>query len=123
MVNPSQNRTVILQDLARFLQDKRPDLASYKINVVCKSLARSCKINVICKNLAKILQDNRWSSSGEVTLLEVTENFWRLSRTAKRFKILSQNFEVTSAESRNLHYTKRTRFKMTKVTGSQLVAK
>ena len=30
-----------------------------------------------------------------VTLLEVTENFWRLSRTAK------QNFEVTSTESRN----------------------
>ena len=45
--------TVILQDLARFLQDKRPDLASCKINVVCKSLARSCKINVICKNLAR----------------------------------------------------------------------
>ena len=30
-----------------------------------------------------------------VTLLEVTENFWRLSRTAR------QNFEVTFAESRN----------------------
>ena len=40
-------------------------------------------------------------SNGYVTLLEVTENFWRLSRTAKRFEISSQNFEVTSAESLN----------------------
>ena len=50
---PSQNRIVILQDLARFLQNKRPDHASCKINVVCKSLARSCKIKVICKSLAR----------------------------------------------------------------------
>ena len=42
-----------LQDLARFLQDKRPDLASCKINVVWKSLAKFCKINAICKNLAR----------------------------------------------------------------------
>ena len=39
--------------------------------------------------------------NGYVTLLEVTENLWLLSRTAKRFEILSQNFEVTSAESLN----------------------
>ena len=38
--------------------------------------------------------------NGYVTLLEVTENFWRLSGTAQRFEIC-QNFEVTSAESRN----------------------
>ena len=43
----------------------------------------------------------RISSNGLVTFLEVTENFWRLWRTAKRFEILSQNFEVISAESRN----------------------
>ena len=36
-------------------------------------------------------------SNGYGTLLEVTENFWRLSRTAKPFEILGQNFEVTSA--------------------------
>ena len=35
--------------------------------------------------------------NGYVTLLEVPENFWRLSRTAKRFKILSQIFKATSA--------------------------
>ena len=29
------------------------------------------------------------------------ENFWRLSRTAKRFEILGQNSEVTSTESLN----------------------
>ena len=45
--------TSILQDLARFLQDRRPDLASCKISVICKNLARSCKISVICKNLAR----------------------------------------------------------------------
>ena len=39
--------------LVRFLQGKRPDLASCKISVICKYLARSCKINVICKNLAR----------------------------------------------------------------------
>ena len=98
---PSQNRTVVLQDLARFLQESckityhlarsckilanNVYLArSYKNLGSCKmirNLARSCKINVICKNLArsckmirnlarflqescKILQDNRWSSSG-----------------------------------------------------------
>ena len=42
-----------------------------------------------------------FNSIGCVTLLEVTENFWRLSRTAKWFEILSQKFEVTSAESLN----------------------
>ena len=40
-------------------------------------------------------------SNGYVTVLEVTENFWRLSRIAKRFERLSQNFEVTSAQSLN----------------------
>ena len=44
---------------------------------------------------------NKSISNGCVTLLEVTENLWRLSRTANRFEILSQNFEVTSAESLN----------------------
>ena len=39
-------------------------------------------------------------SNGYVTLLEVTENFWRLSRIAKRF-ILGQKFSATSAESCN----------------------
>ena len=63
-------------------------------------------------------------SIGEVTLLEVTENYWRLSRTAKRFEISSQNFEVTSAESLNHAYdTKRARFKITKVNDVQLLAK
>ena len=56
-----------------------------------------------------------------MNLLEVTENFWSLSRTAKRFEILE--FEVTSAESRNLaQNTKCVRFKMTK-DGSQLLTK
>ena len=44
---------------------------------------------------------NHQYCNGYVTLLEVTESFWFLSRTAKRFEILSQNFEVTSAESFN----------------------
>ena len=62
---------------------------------------------------------------GYMNLLEISENFWRLSRTAKRFEILSQDFEETSAESRNPALnTKRARFKMTKkVNGSQLLAK
>ena len=34
-------------------------------------------------------------------LHEVTEDFWRLSRTAEMFEILSQSFEVTSAEWSN----------------------
>ena len=51
----------------------------------------------------EMIPDTIWSvrsylSYGYVTLLEVTENFWRLSRTAK---ILRQNFQVTSVESRN----------------------
>ena len=59
-----------------------------------------------------------------MTLLEVTENFWRLSITTKRFEILSQNFEVTSAELRNRdENTERARFKMTKVDRGQLLAK
>ena len=59
-----------------------------------------------------------------MTLLEVTENFSRLSRTTKGFKILSQNFEVTSAESRNHALnTKRARSEMKKVNDSQLLAK
>ena len=44
--------------------------------------------------------DGTWSN-GYVTLLEVTEHFWRLLRTVKRLEILSQNFKVTSAESLN----------------------
>ena len=40
-------------------------------------------------------------SNGLVTLFEVTENFWRLSRTARWFKIFSQKFDVNSAESLN----------------------
>ena len=59
-----------------------------------------------------------------MTLLEVTEYFCRLSRITKRFEILSQNFEVTSAESLNHAYdTKRARFKMTKINGIQVLAK
>ena len=34
-------------------KDKRPDLESCKINVVCKSIARSCNLSVICMNLAR----------------------------------------------------------------------
>ena len=63
--------------------------------------------------------------NGYVTLLDVTENFWRLSRTAKWLEILSQNFELTSsAKSRNhAENTMRASFKMTKVNGSQPLAK
>ena len=60
-----------------------------------------------------------------MTLFEVTENFCRLSRTAKRFEIFSQNFEVTSTESRNLAEMLKTRklvsLKIPKVLGSQLL--
>ena len=58
--NPSRNRMVILQDLARFLQD----LARRCIDLQ-DFLARSCKIAIVlqesCKitiRLARILQDN-----------------------------------------------------------------
>ena len=41
-------------------------------------------------------------NTGYVTLLEVTENFFLcLSRTAQRFEILRQNFEMPSTESRS----------------------
>ena len=54
-----------------------------------------CRLSALYKVYMSVL------SNCLVTLLEVTENFWRLSRTAKRFEILNQNFEVTSAESLN----------------------
>ena len=46
--------------------------------------------------------------NGYVNLLKVTENFYRLSRTAKRFKILSPDFEflqchIAMLKTRNAH--------------------
>ena len=57
-----------------------------------------------------------------VTLLEVIENFWRLSRTSQRLEMLSQNFKVTSVLLRNLAQNKKLRFEMTKVYGSKLLS-
>ena len=52
--------------------------------------------------LVMIMQANEQTfellGNGYVSLFEVTENFWRLSRTAKRFKILFYKIELTSDE-------------------------
>ena len=62
---------------------------------LCTGMPEANNTNALQHN-ARSLAASR--SNGKVTLLEVTENFWRLSRTAKGLEILSQNFEVTSAE-------------------------
>ena len=73
----------------------------------------SCQKDTSCAYSTEL---RKFLSNGCVTLLEVSEKFWVLSRATKRFQIIIHNFEVTSAESRNHAYnTKRARFIMTKV--------
>ena len=72
--------------LVRFLQGKRPDLASCKISVICKYLARSCKINVICKNLAR---------SCKITILARLGNSF-LMRNTVALEFSNYPFLVTS---------------------------
>ena len=79
--------TVILQDLARFLLYQRPDLESFKINIICKILVRSFKINVIYKILAKyykITVGVRLGIGIEMQIIRYPKNFTRTSAILRK---------------------------------------